>query len=149
MEPLDLTTRPPRATRDELDGIMFLPRAIDKVRSSLPGGKSGTYLSLMGSVPTLSSLFYRCMGITHEAFTDAVAAAPDEAAIVAWLRPQIPQGGVEKLKSRLLGTTLGDLGQARAAVNALYPAAATTSDQTLLIDLIDADDAALFAGTKP
>jgi hypothetical protein len=146
MTPLDLTLGPPRPCRAELDGIIFLPRAIDKVRAALPGGNLGLYLNLSPDVATLSSLFYRRMGITHDEFSAAVAEAADEAAVAAWLRARIDERAVEKFTQQLLGLKLGGLPEdGRQTVHELYRGAASAPDDTLLIDLIDADDAALFA----
>jgi len=38
MEPLDLRTRAPRSPYAELDGLMLMPRTIDKQRAQLPRG---------------------------------------------------------------------------------------------------------------
>jgi len=124
---------------------MFLPRAIDKVRATLPGGNIGLYLNL-ADTPTLSLLFYRRMGITHEEFSAAVASAADDGEVVAWLRARIDEQAVEKFTRQLLAIQLGGIPpEARESVLKYYPAAATASDETPLVDLIDADDAALFA----
>ncbi len=40
---MDLTKDYPRSPREQLDGIMILPRAIDKARAQLEG-KLGEYL---------------------------------------------------------------------------------------------------------
>jgi hypothetical protein len=146
MTPLDLTLGPPRPCRAELDGIIFLPRAIDKVRAELPGGNLGLYLNLSPAIPTLSSLFYRRMGVTHEEFSAAVAEAADETAVVAWLRARIDDRSVEKFTQQLLGLKLGGIPEdARRTVHAIYRGAAGAPDDTLLVDMIDADDAAIFA----
>ncbi len=55
MTPLDLTQRPPRSCRAELDGIQ-LPRAIDKARAELPGRNRRTSASDPGIV-TMSGVF--------------------------------------------------------------------------------------------
>jgi hypothetical protein len=146
MEPLDLTQRPPRSCREELGGIIFLPRAIDKVRAELPGGNIGAYLNLSPDVPTMSSLFYRRLGITHEEFVAAVAEAPDDDAVATWLHARIEPTAPTKLKSQMLSIHLGDLpAESLPTVHHLYPAAATSPSEMLLIDLIDADDTAVFA----
>jgi hypothetical protein len=145
MTPLDLTERPPRSCREELSGIIFLPRAIDKVRGSLPGGTMGVYLNLSPDVPTMSSLFYRRMGITHEEFVAAVAEAEDDAAVATWLRSRIEESAVAKLKAQMLAIRVGDLApEALPTVHRLYPGAATAAPTMPLVDLIDADDAAMF-----
>jgi hypothetical protein len=146
MTPLDLSQGPPRPCRAELDGIVFLPRAIDKVRAALPGGNLGLYLNLSPGIATLSSLFYRRMGITHDEFSAAVAEAADDAAVVAWLRARIDDRAVEKFTQQLLGLKLGSIPEdGRRTVDELYRAAASAPADTLLVDLIDADDAAIFA----
>ncbi|MBV8689631.1 MAG: DUF5069 domain-containing protein, partial [Candidatus Eremiobacteraeota bacterium] len=43
MEPLDLSKAPPRSPKLQLDGLVMLPRTIDKLRASLPGGNLGPY----------------------------------------------------------------------------------------------------------
>ena len=67
MEPLDLTTRRPRKARDEVAGIVFLPRSIDKARASLPGGTLGEYTR-----PGFTATMLKHFGITVDAFIAAV-----------------------------------------------------------------------------
>jgi Domain of unknown function (DUF5069) len=43
MEPLDLSTRPPRSGLEKLGGFYLLARTIDKIRAHLPGGNPGEY----------------------------------------------------------------------------------------------------------
>jgi hypothetical protein len=146
MKALDLSQRPPRPCRAELGGITYLPRAIDKVRGALPGGNPGEYFSLYDEVPTLSALFYRRMGITHDEFAAVVASAESEADVLAWLRSRADDAAVEKFTRQLLGLRFGGIpDEGKSTVRSLYPGAAHASDDTLLVDLIDADDAAMFA----
>jgi len=69
MRPLDLSIAPPRAPRETLAGVVFLPRTIDKVRATLPGGAIGAY-----TIPGFSAMMLKTLGIDVDAFTDAVAA---------------------------------------------------------------------------
>lgn len=69
MTPLDLTAGPPRSPRAELDGVVFLPRTIDKVRA-LSGGNLGEY-----TIPGFTQMMLDTLGIPLEAFTAAVAVA--------------------------------------------------------------------------
>ena len=148
MTPLDLTQHPPRSCRVELDGIAYVPRAIDKVRASLPGGNLGSYLILAEGIRTVSSLFYYRMGITHEEFTEAVRDAETEADVAAWLRPRIDDEKIAKWHKQILELRMCDIpSPAREAVYANHPGAATMPDSTHLVDVFDADDAALFAKT--
>src|SRR3984957_3375168 len=43
MESLDLSKQPPRSPHAELDGVIFLPRSIDKARAYLDGGNRNGY----------------------------------------------------------------------------------------------------------
>lgn len=148
MDPLDLTRRAPRPCREELGGIAFLPRAIDKVRASLPGGALGVYINCDDNIPTISGLFYRRMGVTHEEFTATVASAADDADVLAWLRARIDDERVVKWHQQLFGVRLADVTtEARSRVIAYYPVATKVPPETLMIDIIDRDDAEMFAQT--
>ena len=80
VKPLDLSKGPPRAPRAELAGIIFLPRSIDKICATLPGGDPGAY-----TIPGFTQLLIEKLGMSVEAFTDVVAAAPEDAAIAAYV----------------------------------------------------------------
>jgi Domain of unknown function (DUF5069) len=148
MTPLDLTQRPPRPFRAELDGIAYLPRAIDKTRAELPGGNLGAYLILSDEVVTMSAMFYRKMGITHEEFTAAVASAETDDDVAAWLRARIEAAQVVGWHARLFGIHLSDIpSPTRERVLERHPVGKTMPDSALLADVIDADDAEMFAGT--
>jgi len=146
MTPLDLTQRPPRSCRVELDGIPYLARAIDKTRAELPGGNLGSYLILHPSVTSVSALFYRRMGVTHEEFAAAVRDAATEDDVAAWLRPRIDDVKLEKWRHQLLDLRMSDIpSPAREVVVANHPVARTMPDTTFLVDVFDADDAELLA----
>jgi hypothetical protein len=146
LTPLDLTRQAPRAARAEIDGIVFLARAIDKARASLPGGNLGSYFFFAPRVPTMSGMFYQRLGIAHDDFVAAVTAAENDDDVAAWVRARAGEPAIEKLRSQLLGIRMGLIPpESRAVVNALYPAGAAAGDDMLLVDLIDEDDAAIFA----
>jgi Domain of unknown function (DUF5069) len=148
MTPLDLTQRPPRSCRAELDGIAYLPRAIDKVRAELPGGNLGPYVTLRPDIVTVSALFYRRMGITHDEFTAAVRDAQTEDDVAAWLRPRIDEEKLAKWHRQLLQMRVCDIpSPAHEAVLDNHPIAKRMPEETLLVDVFDADDAELFAKT--
>ncbi len=64
MEPLDLSQRHPRRTREELAGVVFLPRSIDKFRASLPGGNLSGY-----SIEGFTGRMLESLGIAPDAFS--------------------------------------------------------------------------------
>lgn len=88
MEAPDLRNRPPRRWSDELDGVKWLPRFIDKTRAC-GADTLGSYL--FGQSP-IDADFLRQLGIGHTGFAQIVAQAPDDAAVVAALRARDPQG---------------------------------------------------------
>ncbi len=148
MTPLDLTQGPPRSFRAELDGIAYLPRAIDKTRAELPGGNLGAYLILSDEVVTMSAMFYRKMGVTHEEFAAAVASADSEDDVAAWLRARIEPAQVDGWHARLFGIRLADIpAPTRERVLERHPVGKTMPDSALLVDVIDGDDAEMFAGS--
>jgi len=81
MEPLDLSVRPPRRPHDRLDGLMMLPRTIDKMRALLPGGNPGAY-KIEGFSTTLCEL----IGVSPDELQAEVARASSEAEVAQWLR---------------------------------------------------------------
>jgi len=93
----------------------------------------------------MSGLFYRRMAVTHEEFKAAVASAADDAEVLAWLRARIDDERVAKWHRQLLGIRLADVRtEDRSRVIAYYPPAAKLPPETLMIDIIDRDDAEMF-----
>jgi hypothetical protein len=90
MEPLDLTTSRPRKARDEVAGIVFLPRSIDKARASLPGGALGEY-----TIPGFTETMLKHFGITVNDFTAAVGDAANDDAVATWVKEHAVPGGVQ------------------------------------------------------
>jgi len=70
------------AGQAELAGIVFLPRSIDKVRASLPGGHLGPYQIEGFTLTMLASL-----GISIQEFTESVRTATDDADVAAFVTP--------------------------------------------------------------
>jgi len=81
MTPLDLGAAPPRVPREELVGVLFLPRTIDKFRAMLPGGNLGEY-TLSG----FSQMMLDELDIPVEAFTACVAAAKTDEDVATFVQ---------------------------------------------------------------
>jgi hypothetical protein len=146
MVPIDLSKQPPRSCRTEIDGIPFVARAIDKTRAELPGGNLGVFFSVRSNVLTMSAFFYRSLGITHEQFVAVISESADDKAVAGWLREHADPAAIEKFKKQLLSLRLADLPPATlTSVCELYPNAKDTDLSTLMIDVIDQDDCAMFA----
>ena len=88
METLDLNVGPPRRWTQELGGIRWLPRLIDKARAAL-AGTLGSYL--YGQSPMDRDLLNK-LGLGYRDFTAIVASAPSDAAVLEALQARSPQG---------------------------------------------------------
>ena len=145
MGPLDLTKSPPRSARAELDGIAYLPRAIDKIRANFPGGNLGGYVVLGENGATVTGSFYRATGITHDELVQAVKDAQDAAAVGAWLHTRLDGETIAKWNEQYYHRTIGDItGALREKMFLEHPGAAALPESTPLADMFDADDAAMF-----
>lgn len=89
LQALDLRTTPPRRWSDELGGIRWLPRMIDKARAAMKG-TLGDYL--YGQSPMDRSLL-RALGLTYQDFTRVVReAGDDDARVLQILEERSPDG---------------------------------------------------------
>jgi hypothetical protein len=77
-----MSVTPPRRWNEELGGIRWLPRLIDKARMA-QRGELGAYL--FGHSPVDIALLRR-LGLTTQQFADIVAASPDDSAVLAALQ---------------------------------------------------------------
>ncbi len=147
MEPLDLTTRPPRGPRETLLGLMFLPRTIDKLRAELPGGHVGAY---MNHDHGFSAYALRRAGIDMEALRGVVAAAPDEAAVVDWLRERVDPALAAEVNRKLESFTVARMSaEDQALIRQRHPVLQKRPELDRVLDVLEADDAESFAQRTP
>ncbi|MFN2449283.1 MAG: DUF5069 domain-containing protein [Candidatus Baltobacteraceae bacterium] len=141
MDALDLTKAPPRGPREQLAGLVMLPRTIDKVRATLPGGSPGEY-----HVSGLSQRLLDALGIDLEALTQAVRDAAGDDDVAQWVSahsdpskyPEINEAMENRAQSRM------DAG-ARAVFEEKYGADVRVHDK--LFDVMEADDRKTFAAS--
>ena len=89
MEAKDLRVSAPRRWSDELGGIRWLPRIIDKARAAMKG-TLGDYL--YGESPT-DRAFLRALGLSYKEFTQIVRrAGDDDEKVLALLEERTPEG---------------------------------------------------------
>jgi predicted trehalose synthase len=138
MKPLDLTTAPPRAPRESLAGIVFLPRTIDKVRATLPGGDSGAY-----NIPGFSEMMLEALGIELDAFRAAVADANDDDGVAAFVTAATSSDRIGRWNALILAR-LPRNGDRSAALEA-YPWLHKRPDLVLALDVLEEDDRQHFA----
>ena len=84
----DLRHNAPRRWTEQLGGICWLPRLIDKARAAMDGSL-GSYL--FGQSPIDRGLLH-ALGISHRGFAEIVAQSPDDDAVLASLRARDPKG---------------------------------------------------------
>ncbi len=87
MQAKDLRDEAPRRWNERIDGIAWLPRLIDKTRAA-HAGTLGAYL--YGQSP-VDRACLRALRLSHADFARIVAAAPDDAAVLAALRDRDPE----------------------------------------------------------
>jgi hypothetical protein len=139
MEPLDLSNQPPRAPRAELDGIVFLPRSIDKARAHLPGGNRNEY-----GIPGVTGQMLERFGVSHDDFVAAVGAAASETEIVAFVRRHASQATIDAWNTWVNAREPRgnrDLPE----VHETYPWLKERPDLRLALDILAEDDRRFYA----
>ena len=140
MEALDLTKAPPRSPRQELDGLVNLPRSIDKMRGRLPGGNPGVY-----NITGFTLIMLEAIGVTEDQFREAVAQAKTDDDVAAWRRAHADTGKYAAFNERMLNRRVADV-KARdpEGFAKRYPISETRPDIELMIDMLEADDEDMF-----
>jgi hypothetical protein len=143
MTPLDLRTHPPRGPREMTLGFYFLSRTIDKLRAELPGGNSGPFLN---HDTGFSAYVVRRLGLEMSDLRRAVAEARDEDALVEWLRTRIDPANAPALNAKLETFVFERMTpEDQKLVRSRHPVMAKRADLSKILDIIEADDAALPA----
>lgn len=144
MEPLDLRSRPPRSCYEELDGLMLMPRTIDKLRGRIPGGDPGVYF-VNGRILGISGYLLQRLGIAEEELLDTVRVARAEEDVAAWLRERCDvsqYAAINETMRRIKPKHAQDEAYFReiyAETLSLHP------DLEYIVDIVDADDRRMFA----
>ncbi|MGD0050199.1 MAG: DUF5069 domain-containing protein [Vulcanimicrobiaceae bacterium] len=137
MEPLDLRKAPPRRPRATLAGIVFLPRSIDKLRATLPGGDLGLY-----NVPGFTTAMLEQLGIGVEELTDVVRTAATDDDVAAYVTAHAKPGGIEAWNAFILARQ--PAGGDRDLAISRYPFLADRAEIGLGVDVLEEDDALMF-----
>jgi uncharacterized protein (DUF1778 family) len=139
MTPLDLRKQPPRGTRETALGFYLLPRTIDKLRAELPGGHLGNYLN---HDTGFSAFVVKRLGLSMDEFRDAVAHAPDEADVIAWLAARVDPDAATALNAKLETFVVERMSPAdQQLVRERHPVMANRPELSKILDILDADDA--------
>ena len=138
MDALDLTHTPPRSPRAELAGLTFLPRTIDKIRATLPGGNLGDY-----TITGFTTRMLEQIKISVDELTVAVRDAASEDAVGAYVTSHTDPADIRKWNDFVLNRQIlrGD----RADAIAEYPYLADRPDLVYALDFLEDDDKRSFA----
>jgi len=143
MEPLDLRNKPPRSCYSELDGLMMMPRTIDKLRARLPGGHPGIYF-INGKIKGISGYLLDRLGIAEADLLEFVRLAASEDELAAWLR-----GRTDVTQYPAINATLRRIKPKHAEDEAYFRSeyAETMKEHPeleFIVDIVDADDRRRF-----
>jgi hypothetical protein len=138
MEPLDLSKQPPRLPRAELDGIIFLPRSIDKARAYLAGGNRNGY-----NIPGVTGGMLERFGISNDDFVAAVGAAANDAEVVAFVRRHANQTTLDEWNAWVKDREPRG-NRNLPEVLEIYPWLKDRPELTLVLDILAEDDRRTF-----
>ena len=139
MDPLDLSKHPPRPPRAELDGIIFLPRSIDKARAYLAGGNRNGY-----NIPGVTGGMLERFGISHDDFVATVGAASHDDDVVAFVRRHTSQTTVDEWNA-FVNDREPRGNRNLPEVLEIYPWLKEQPDLRLVLDILAEDDRRIFA----
>jgi hypothetical protein len=119
-------------------GFFFLPRTVDKLRAELPGGNMGQFVN---HDTGFSAFVVRRLGLDMNEFREAVAQAPDEEAIVAWLRERVDPGAAPALNAKLETFVVERMTpEDQVLVRSRHPVMEQRPELSKVLDILDADD---------
>lgn len=136
---VDLTKGAPRPAHQELGGLVFLGRTIDKVRAEWHG-KLGEYKV----VPGISGYLLEWLGIDLETFRRVVRDARTDSEIVAWVHAHSDPTTYADINERLRTRRIRD-DQHFAEVLPRYPILRERPQLRNWFEIFELDDAGLFA----
>lgn len=150
MQPLDLRARPPRSCYEQLDGLMLMPRTIDKLRAMLPGGYPGEYIINFAEprIRGISGYLLERLGITQADLLEAVRTADDDTAIAAWLRERVDTSQYPAVNQTLRHIKPKHANDEAFFRNVYGPTLALHPNLEFIVDIIDADDRRLFPNAR-
>ena len=147
MEPLDLTWRPPRSCYAELDGLMFMPRTIDKLRAFLPGGNPGVYF-IDGPIRGLSRFLLQQLCIDDRELADVIYAADTEDQVAVWLRAHTDVKRYPEINTVLRRIKPKHTDDPTVFARIYAETIALRPELETVLDIIEADDQRLFPGNR-
>ena len=84
----------PRSPRETMDGWMYLPRYIDKIRLHLAGKLHSDYQENFGK--GFDGMWLKAAGVTHEQMIDVVKNSITDGEVCDWVRQNVKRSPAEK-----------------------------------------------------
>ena len=125
-----------------MDGWMYLPRYIDKIRLHLAGKLHSDYTENLGK--GFDALWLKTAGLTHDAMVEVVKNSGTDGEVCDWVRQNVKKTPAEKAAHRddmMSRPKAGDAeGQARLKMRKEQAGVAQRDDIRAYVDVIDADE---------
>jgi hypothetical protein len=134
----DLRAHPPRSPQVMLGGLYFLARTIDKTRAKLQGTLGHYKIG-----PGLSQYLFEWLGISEDAFTEAVRQAKTDEDVVAWLLARADRDTFRAINQRLSERAIRD-DEHFAQVLPRYPVLREYPHLRNWFEILDLDDRWIF-----
>jgi len=132
----------PRSPRETMDGWIYLPRYVDKIRLHLAGKLHSDYHQNFSK--GFDGLWLKCAGITHEQFVEVVKNSVTDGQVCDWVRQNVKRSPAEKAthREKVLSVPRADdaAGLARFQTRKAEANCAHRDDIQTFVDLIDADE---------
>jgi hypothetical protein len=132
----------PRSPRETMDGWMYLPRYVDKIRLHLAGKLHSDYQQNFSK--GFDGLWLKTAGVTHEQFVEVVRNSLTDGQVCDWVRHNVKRSGADKTAHReemLSRPKAGDAeAQARFQLRKVEANCQHRDDIQTFVDLIDADE---------
>lgn len=125
-----------------MDGWMYLPRYIDKIRLHLAGQLHSDYTENFGK--GFDGMWLKAAGLTHDKMVEVVKNCITDGQVCDWVRQNVKRTPAEKAAHRdelLSRPKAGDVeAQARLKMRKEQAGAAQRDDIRLFVDVIDVDE---------
>ena len=132
----------PRSPRETMDGWMYLPRYIDKIRLHLAGKLHADYQENLGK--GFDGMWLKSAGVTHEQMIEVVKNSLTDGEVCDWVRRNVKKSPAEKAahaKDMLNRPPANDAeAMARLKMRKEQSGAGNRDDIKCFVDVIDADE---------
>jgi hypothetical protein len=132
----------PRSPRETMDGWMYLPRYVDKIRLHFAGRLHSDYTENLGK--GFDGMWLKAAGVTHEQMLQAVKNSITDGEVCDWVHRNVKKSAAEKAAcaNDILSRPLaGDAAAvARFKMRKEQAGIAHRDDITCFVDSIDADE---------